>query len=113
MPSKSVFKSEKFTPTQFSSSADKARFSNHFIRFIRADFPKSLFPKWFYVRLSMTFGHIAHFSQQGFFDTFFTDEEGKRSFVEITKRYSCCGDPAFTYSDVERAIQKWLVENGY
>lgn len=112
MPKTSIFSPEQFIPTKFSTAADKARFANHLIRFIRKGFPKSIFPNWFYTRLSMTFGHIAHFNAYGFFDTFFTSEEGKRRFMQITLNHSCSGDPAWTYSDVEEAVQKYLREIG-
>jgi len=113
MSSRAIFRAEQFTPTQFSSAADKARFANHLVRFIKADFPKSLFPKWFYTRLSMTFGHIANFNEYGFFTTFFVDDKGKRRFMDMTKHHSCFGDPTHTFCDVEKAVQKWLRENGY
>ena len=30
----------------------------------------------------------------------------------MTLAHPCWGDPAFTYSDVERALQSWLHQNG-
>jgi hypothetical protein len=100
-----------FTPTKWQSADDKARFAKQFIRFVQSDFAKSLFPKTFYVRLSMTFGHIAHFNQHGFYETFFGTTQDKVRFLRVTLQHPCYGDPAWTFSDVEKALQAWLREN--
>lgn len=34
---KALFSAEEFTPTEFSTSQDKAAFGNHFFRFIEPD----------------------------------------------------------------------------
>jgi hypothetical protein len=60
----------------------------------------------------MTFGHIAHFNRQGFFETFFTTTADKVRFFRMTLAHPCFGDPTFTCSDVERALQGWLRESG-
>ena len=118
------FTPKQFTPTQYSTAEDKARFANQFVRFVKADFPQSLFPRWFYTRLSSTFGHIAHYDQAGFYCTFFTTNEGKLDFLRITAGEAglytdggvggmgICGDPAFTYSDVERVLRAWVIREG-
>jgi hypothetical protein len=33
-------------------------------------------------------------------------------FLEQTLLHPCYGDPAWTYSDVERALQAWLMADG-
>lgn len=101
------FKASQFVPTKWESAEQKAKFANQFARFVVSGFNPRLFPKWFYVRLSMTFGHIAHYNQHGFFNTFFTSTDGILDFVRTTLQYPCYGDPTYTYSDVEREIQKW------
>lgn len=103
---KSLFANDKFMPTQWDSEEQKRKFADQFIAFVGSDFSKSKFPKWFYDRLNGTFGHIAHYNQHGFFETFFLDTAGKIRFIEMTLRHGCYGDPAWTYSDVERAIQR-------
>ena len=100
----------KYTATQWDTAEDKAKFVNHFIKFVRAGFPKSKFNKKFYQRLSNTFGHIAHYNINGFWDTFFTTIEGKVRFLEITLNSPCYGDPAYTYCDAEKEIQRILKE---
>jgi hypothetical protein len=106
------FTADKFTPTTWEDAKKKARFAKTFIRFVQADFPRRQFTKAFYRRLSQTFGHIAHFDVFGFYDTFFSTTEGKVRFLRQTLQWPCYGDPQFTYSDVEKAIQSWLVHNG-
>lgn len=119
-----VFSADQFTPTKWSTAADKAKFANHFVRFVQSDFQDTVFPKWFYSRLSQTFGHIAHYNKQGFYETFFQSTKDKLRFLAITAGHiglyaepaeqrggmGICGDPAWTYSDVERALRAWVNE---
>ena len=106
------FTADKFTPTQWDTADKKAAFAQQFFRFVQSDFAKSKFTKAFYQRLSMCFGHIAHYNQGGFFETFFTTTADKVRFLRQTLMAPCYGDPAWTYSDVERGLQTWLRENG-
>lgn len=106
------FTAENFTPTKWDDAATKARFAKQFVRFVKSDFCVRQFTQAFYKRLSLSFGHIAHFNRHGFFETFFASTEGKVRFLRHTLRHQCWGDPAFTYSDVERALQSWLRQNG-
>lgn len=99
------------TRTQWEGAEQKEKFIVQFKKFVESDFKKSKFPLWFYKRLSMTFGHIAHYNQGGFYATFFEDTKGKLDFLKITQ-YPIYGDPAFTYSDAERVIQAWVKEKG-
>ena len=55
------FLPSEFVPTQFSSAADKSNFGNTLLHFLDSDCARELFTKKFYDRLSMTFGHIAHY----------------------------------------------------
>ena len=106
------FTADKFTPTQWDTAEKKAAFAATFIKFVQSDFVRDKFSKPFYQRLSMTFGHIAHYDQHGFFETFFTSTQDKVRFLRQTLAHPCYGDPAWTYSDVERALQGWLRANG-
>jgi hypothetical protein len=104
------FTADKFTDTRCEKAEKKVRFATQFIRFVNSDFAWQKFPRAFYQRLSQTFGHIAHFNLHGFFEHFFTTTESKVRFLRQTPAWSCPGDPAFTYSDVERALQSWLFQ---
>ena len=105
---KVLFSAEEFTPTEFSTAQDKAVFGNHFFRFIESDWKQTIFTKTFYNRLSNCFGHIAHYDLHGFYGTWFADDALRLSFLQHTLRFSCYGDPAYTFSDVERAIKAEL-----
>lgn len=103
-----TFSPSQFTPTKWQTAKDKAAFANRFVRFVKSDFAANHFTDQFYQRLSNTFGNIAHYNRGGFWDTFFTTTADKVRFLERTLQHPCYGDPAWTYSDVERALQAWL-----
>jgi len=98
----------EYTPTKFDSAEDKAKFVAHFKRFVSKGMKETMFPKWFYTQLSMTFGHIAHYNKAGFYEEWFSSPERKRDFIQTTLNYYPIGDPACTYSDAERNIVEWL-----
>jgi len=79
-----------FIATQHSSASDKAKFANHFVRFVESGYRRTLFFKWFYTRLSMTFGHIAHYNIDGFYAEWFAD--GGECFLAHAAMYPCYGD---------------------
>ena len=93
-----------FTATEFSSVNDKMKFYRHFIRFVESDFNENLFYKWFYTRLSLCFGHIAHYNKNGFYQEKFSNPERKVAFMANIARYPCYGQPDYTFCDVERAL---------
>jgi hypothetical protein len=105
---KALFPAEEFTPTEFSTAQDKAAFGNHFFRFIESDWKQTIFTKTFYNRLSNCFGHIAHYDLHGFYGVWFAHDERRLNFLQHTLRFSCYGDPGYTFSDVERAIKAEL-----
>lgn len=106
------FTASQFTATQFSTTEDKAKFANHFVRFVESDFKDTLFYDWFYRRLSMSFGHIAHYNRGGFYGVWFSTTENKVHFLERTLKSGKYGDPAYTYSDVEKVLAAWVEESG-
>lgn len=106
------FAADNFTPTKWEGAEQKARFAKQFVRFVESDFSERRFTEAFYKRLSLTFGHIAHYNRHGFYETFFALTAGKVRFLRLTLQHPCWGDPSFTYSDVERALQAWLQQNG-
>lgn len=99
------FKSSDFTPTKFDTAGQKAKWANHLVAFLEARCPLSMFHGWFYTRLSTTFMHIAHYNRLGFHEVWFCTAQNRARFVKHLLDYRVCGDPAYTYSDVEAAIQ--------
>ena len=107
------FQAESFTPTKWSTAEQKASFANQLVAFIAADFPANKFTKALYDRLSHCFGMIAHYSRDGFFDTFFTDLPGKLRFLKCLAQWPCYGSPEYTFSDVEAATSEAIRSMGY
>ena len=106
------FTADRFTPTRWETAEQKANFARCFIRFVESDFAQTKFPHTFYLRLCLCCGHIAHYNQGAFYEHFFSTTEGKVRFLRQTLNWSCPGDAAFTYADVERALQSWLHQCG-
>ena len=94
-----------FTATKFSTKEEKAKFGNHLLRFIAEDYPRGLWTKNFYNRLSMTFSNIAHYDSAGFWMTWFDTTADQIGFLKNIAQCPCWGDPTFTYSDVEKVIK--------
>jgi hypothetical protein len=99
------FHPAQFTPTQWSSEEDKAEFSNNLLRFIESGFRQTLFTHKLYKRLSSTFGQIAYYNREGFWEEWFAKDADKPRFLQELLCWPCHGDPKFTFSDVERAVQ--------
>lgn len=110
---KSSASASRFCPTKWDSAEQKEKFVKHFLRFVEKDFKQTLFYGWFYQRLSNTFGHIAHYSKESFYYTFFATTENKIRFLNITLNWPCFGAPAYTYSDAEKVIQDAIRKGNY
>ena len=110
---KGPFLSTDFLPTKFSTAADKANFGKAFLHFVDADWKQSLFTEKFYSRLCNTFGHIAHYDRPTFYSTWFGCDADRLRFLNHALRWPCWGDPAFTFSDVERALQGEIRKRNY
>jgi hypothetical protein len=110
---KGPFLPSDFLPTKFSTAAEKADFGNTFLHFIDSEWKETLFTKTFYNRLSNTFGHIAHYNRATFYSTWFTCDADRVRFLENALRWPCWGDPAFTFCDVERALQREIRRRNY
>ena len=65
--------------------------------------------------MSCMFGHIAEYEIHGFYTTWFEDDTACLKWAENVMHGGVLGfvvgDPAWTWSDVEKAIQKWIAEN--
>jgi len=110
---KGPFLPSDFTATKFSTAADKAEFGNTLLRFIESEWASALFTRSFYNRLSMCFGHIAHYCRSQFYEEWFSSVAAQVRFLNHTLRFPCYGNPEYTFSDVERAIQREIVNRNY
>ena len=102
-----------FVPTPFSTAVDKANFGNALLHFVESEWKQELFTKSLYNRLSMCFGHIAHYDRATFYETWFTSEEDRLRFLQHALRHGCWGSPEFTFYDVERAVQGEIRKRNY
>lgn len=109
------FQTSNFTATQWNSADDKARMANKLTKFILNGFQQASFTKEMYKRLSTMFGHIAEYNIHGFYSVWFKDDTACLKWAENAMRGGVLGyvvgDPVWTWSDVEKAIQKWISEN--
>ena len=107
------FRGEEFTPTKWATADEKAKIANKLTRFVLAGFQQASFTRAMYQRLSNMFGHIAHYDIHGFYGTWFADIRCCRDWAEhITSSWlSGIGDPAITWSDVEKALIQWAKDN--
>ena len=103
------FTASNFLPTKWSTADEKAAFGNALLDFMLTGFLAGRFTEKLYARLSMCYGHIAHFNRQGFSETWFDSPESIASFVNHLMQWPCHGDAGYTFSDVERAIQREAV----
>lgn len=105
---KKIFSPDQFTATYFDSAEDKAKFANYIIHFIDNGYEKSLFKKWFYRLLSLSFQHIAHFDKHGFYAEWFSTEASRAKWLEYVMTQPIYGEATHTRCDVERAVQQYL-----
>lgn len=101
-----------FTPTQWASAADKQKFALHYISFVQTRCSFQKFHEWFYNRLMHMFMHIAHYNRHGFYEVWCSSPEKRFELLRHHLTFAPVGDPAWTWSDVERELQIWLAESG-
>lgn len=104
-----------FTATEFDSAAGKAAFLRRLAAWIINGMQQEEFvrtDKPLYYHLSMHFGHIAHYNRWGFYDTWFTNDNVKYHFLQRHAQKEIYGDPAYTWSDVERRFKAWILTSG-
>jgi len=100
------FNPSEFVATKWGTSEEKADFGNKLLEFMLGGFLAGRFTEKLYRRLSNCFGNIAHFDRGGFSETWFDSAESIAAFVNQLMQWPCFGDPAYTFSDVEQAIQR-------
>lgn len=105
------FTEDQFTPTKFSTAAEKAKCATDFMRFFRADCPQTMFSKKLYYFLHQHAGHIAHYDNFGFYSEWFSSVRKQMAFltrfVESANTFHGCSPD---WKDVERALLKSLEE---
>jgi len=104
----SRFKASDFTPTKYETAADKVKFAETFVRFVEGGFEDKAFSKVFYLKLSHCFGHIAHTHREGFYAAWFTTTKDRLCFLENCVQWRPCGQPEFTFCDVESRLAAWV-----
>jgi hypothetical protein len=57
--------------------------------------------------------HNAHYNRAQFYDEWFSSLTDQVRFLKHTLQFPCYGDPEYTFSDVERAIQREIVNRNY
>ena len=107
-----VFAPVQFIATPTATAQEKADFANAFVRFVENNFQERHFSAEFYGRLSLTFGHAAHVNRTTFYRTFFTKAVDRYRFLKLTVEHQPVGDPAATFSDVERVLRDWIIASG-
>jgi hypothetical protein len=89
--------------------------ANKITKFILNGFQQPSFTKEIYKRLSTMFGHIAEYDIHGFFHVWFKDDAACLKWAENAMQGGVLGfvvgDPVWTWSDVEKALQAWMKEN--
>ena len=110
---KGPFLPSDFNATKFSTAAEKADFGNSLLHFIESEWAYALFTERFYHRLSMCFAHIANYNRAQFYEEWFSSLAAQVRFLKHTLRFPCYGDPEYTFSDVERAIQREIINRNY
>jgi hypothetical protein len=105
------FPPELLTATEHHTAEEKSQFGRMLVAFVLGGFQRAKFTQAIYRRLSNCFHHIAEYSRDGFYATWFADAARQRKWVEHVKANVSTGDPAFTFSDVERLFRAWLAVN--
>jgi len=101
----------RFVATEWDSVYEKRTFFSWLKRFMLNGCPKKMWSKKAYRHLNLhLFGHIAHYNQEGFWQTWFEKERSCHKWVDNIAERACYGSPTCTWSDVEVAIKNWLNE---
>lgn len=110
---KPTFSPAQFTPTPWDSAKEKARFANGLARFIESGFEQGLFRPAIYSRLSLCFGHIAEYDRDGFYTTWFVNNERRLAWLGNAVGSAYRGrDLSRSFSDVEDRIADYIRASG-
>jgi hypothetical protein len=97
------------------TAAEKKRIYRDWVRFISHGFQRSQFHKDLYDYLILHHGDYAHYSQNNYYDTYFSTPEGIWEFIEWfsdqTRRYNTWGSNSintYAWNDLSNAMQDAL-----
>ncbi len=99
----------KYTPTEWATAEDKAKWEEKFKNFIMKGCKDTMFNKPIYSRLSLMFQHIAHFNKVGFYAEWFSTPARRLAWLERIANLEIYGHPTHTWSDVEQSIKRWVI----
>jgi len=102
----------QFTRTKWDGPDAKMKYARRLCRFLERNCPKKSWNKAFYNRLSQMFGFIAHYNALGFWEERLSSPQRRLATLQVILRHPCYGDPAWTWSDVEKAVQAFVRANG-
>lgn len=105
---------EEYTATEWDTAEYKAKWEKQLIRFVERGAQREHFTPKLYKRLSLMFGHIAHYNIDGFYGEWFGTPKRKVKWLRWIQnggRFGGVGDPSVTWSDVEISLQTWAIEN--
>lgn len=113
---KLVIKMPVFIQTEFQNSRNfppnvKSAFANQFVRLVCSKFSLTEFPKWFYMKLSCTFGLSGLWDRENFYSSHFIGTVKQHDFIKRCVEYKVVGLANWTMGDAETAIQQWLKDN--
>ena len=106
---KTTFGPSDIPADDWGTSEEAAKFANKLACFIENGFKRGSFSKDMYRTLSYLFGHIAHYSIHGFYQTWFETTEQRVEFLRHTTLQGGGYGPRY---NVERAIQRWVRSSG-
>ena len=99
-----------FTATEFYTKVEKEVFARKLLNFVDKGFKRTMFNKPIYRHLNGMFGHIAHYNIEGFYYEWFSTPNKQKDWIYRVINWRIYGDPAYTFSDVERNIQNELLD---
>ncbi len=94
----------EFAPTKFSTAEDKKKFVIKLQALIASDFAHTKFTRDLYKRLSLTFSFLAENNKDGFYNRWMVSTRDKVDFLKKITQHIAYGDPAHTWSDVEKYL---------
>lgn len=97
----------KFSDEQFLSASEKTKIYNTWVRFLKSNFKKGNFTGSLYEHLHLHCGFIAHYSRDGFYQTYFVDAEDTLQFLKAFEQ-NCPGSWKYFENDLTSCMMQEL-----